>query len=128
MRVPMKSLQPALRQSWASLGPSFTQEAWMFLIQLLRMIRETAYILTTSGPVAPGRTSGTRPLLYMGASSAMKERGTNSVKPPVWRWMSRRRTMWAALWRGGSGGPCMVGGGGGGRGGGGGGRSAVRRG
>ena len=47
----------------------------------------------TSAPVAPGRTSGTRRLEYIGASLWMSDSGTNSVKPPVSFWMSRSSAM-----------------------------------
>src|SRR3989304_2411330 len=118
MSVPMKSLAPALRPIWASFGPSLTHETWMFLIQLLSMIRDTAYIFTTSAPVAPGRPFGTRLLLYIGASVWRELSGTNAVKPPppeadpplaeVCVWISRSTAMCCALWRESSMWPYMI--------------------
>src|SRR5207249_6240728 len=82
-------LAPAVRSSWASFGPSFTHDAWMLGIEPPSITRASACILTTSRPVAPGRTPGTRRLAYIGASEWMSESGTNSVKPPVPYWMAR---------------------------------------
>ena len=69
----------------------------MLGIQPCSMMRETAYILRVSTPLGPWRRpSGVR-LCDMGASAQINPRGTNSVKPPVSRWISRSRARCAAL-------------------------------
>src|SRR3990172_6157596 len=108
MSVPPRSLAPQVRRCWASFGPSFTHEAWMLRKLGPRISRARACIFTTSAPVPPGRTPGTRPRRYMGASEWIRERGTNSVKPPVSRWMERSKSMCRTQWRGVSMWPYMI--------------------
>ena len=79
MRVPMKSLQPALRQNCAKFGPSFTHEAWRLGIPLLNMMRETAYILTTSALVAP---LGEHPARAAYGTSVPPRRRTRAGRTP----------------------------------------------
>ena len=98
--VPPMSLAPASRRSCASFGPSFTQEHWMLRKLGPSMRRASACILTTSIPVAPGRTPWTVPLAYIGASEWINESGTNSVNPPVSCWIERSRSMWRTQWAG----------------------------
>ena len=98
--VPPRSLAPAARSIWASLGPSLTHEHWMLRTVAPSMSRASACTRTTSAPVAPARTSRTRWRRYIGASWWMSDRGTNSVKPPVSFWTSRRSAMCRTQWAG----------------------------
>src|SRR3989304_8144667 len=114
IRVPPRSLAPAVRRYWAILGPSLTQDDWMFLNVGPNIRRARACILTTSLPVAPGRTPFTSLRRYIGASWWIRLRGTNSVNPPVSFWMSRRRAMCFTQWIGWSTWPDLIHGAGGG--------------
>src|SRR5206468_5265641 len=89
-------------------GPSLTQEDWMLRNVAPSMSRASACILTTSAPVAPGRTPGTRPFEYIGASEWISESGTNSVNPPVSFWIERSSAMWRIQWSGVSTWPYMI--------------------
>src|SRR5262247_3526473 len=108
IKVPPRSLAPASSRSWASLGPSLTQDDWMLRNVAPSITRASACILTTSAPVAPGRTPGTRPLEYIGASEWISESGTNSVNPPVSFWIERKSAMWRIQWAGVSTWPYMI--------------------
>src|SRR5439155_141533 len=106
--VPPRSLAPASSRSWASFGPSFTHDDWMFLSASPSIRRASACSFTTSTPVAPGRTPGTSPLAYIGASEWIRESGTNSVNPPVSFWIERSSAMWRIQWSGVSTWPYMI--------------------
>src|SRR5438132_930883 len=108
IRVPPRSLAPAPRSSCASFGPSFTLDDWMLRKVAPSIRRASACILTTSAPVAPGRTPGTSPFEYIGASEWISDSGTNSVKPPVSFWIERRSAMWRIQWSGVSTWPYMI--------------------
>ena len=77
----------------------------MLSISPSRAIRPTAWTSTTSSQVGPGRE---RPCRKIGEAMWTKGSGTNSVKPPVRRWIWRSTSRWLAQERGPSMWPIII--------------------
>mmetsp|Transcript_6154 Transcript_6154/g.24931 ORF Transcript_6154/g.24931 Transcript_6154/m.24931 type:complete len:217 (-) Transcript_6154:1077-1727(-) len=82
IRVPPRSLHPALSSAPAIAGPILTQDAWMLTSPADPSVtRAAACTSTHSRSVGPRRVS---PRKYAGASKCTNGSGTNSVNPPTY--------------------------------------------